>query len=125
MNRKVSTLAENVAEAGAACLFTMAQGNILAIGVSHWIIASQTGLAAGTASLVALTLAKTENRWAVAGILGTITAVVDFFIHPAMAFGRFTEPALTGLGAAVLSLIVHELATRYQRRKNAAEQAAG
>ena len=75
--------------------------------------------------MVALTLAKTENRWAVAGILGLVTAVVDFFIHPAMKMSEFAEAGLTGLAAAALSLGVHEVLTRMKRRKASAEEPAG
>lgn len=117
MNRKVSTLLENIAESGSACLITMVQGNVLAIGISHWIVASQTGLFAGAASVGALALAKTDNRWAVAGILGGVTAIVDYFVHPGMIGGAATEAIITGAGAAALSLIVHQLVSRARRRR--------
>jgi hypothetical protein len=119
MNKKVTTLAENIAESGAACLITMVQGNVLAVGISHWVIASQTGLVAGAASVAALTVAKTDNRWAVAGILGMVTAVVDYFIHPGMIGSAATEAMITGAAAAGLSLVVHELVTSIRRRRMA------
>jgi len=117
MKKPVSTLAENIAESGAACLITMAQGNILAVGVSHWVIASQTGLVAGAASVAALTVAKTDNRWAVAGILGAVTAIVDYFIHPGMIGSAVTEALITGAAAACLSLAVHALVSRFRRQR--------
>lgn len=125
MNRKVTTLVENIAESGSACLITMVQGNVLAIGVGHWVIASQTGLVAGAASVAALSVAKTENRWAIAGILGVVTAIVDYFIHPSMIGDNLTEALITGTGAAALSLIIHELVVRYRRRTASAGEAAG
>ena len=121
-NRKLSTLVENIAESGSACLITMVQGNVLAIGISHWVIASQTGLVAGAASAAALALAKTDNRWAVAGILGVVTAVVDYFIHPGMIGGAATEAIITGAGAAALSLVVHVLVSRIRRRRASARE---
>ena len=84
VKKKITPFIENIAESGAACLVTMVQGNLLALGLSHWIIASQTGLVAGTAAATAITLAKTDNRWILAGILGLSTAVVDYFVHPGM-----------------------------------------
>lgn len=125
MNRKVSTLVENIAESGSACLITMVQGNVLAIGIGHWVVASQTGLVAGATSVAALAVANTDNRWAIAGILGAVTAIVDYFIHPSMIGDNLTEALITGTGAAALSLIVHELVVRYRRWKASAREAAG
>lgn len=125
MNRKVSTLVENIAESGSACLITMVQGNVLAIGIGHWVVASQTGLFAGAASVAALALAKTDNRWAVSGILGVVTAVVDYFVHPGMIGGAATEAIITGAGAAALSLIIHELVSRIRRLRASAPESIG
>ena len=52
-----------------------------------------------------------------AGILGTVTAVVDYFIHPGMIGSAATEAMITGAAAAGLSLVVHELVTRIRRRR--------
>lgn len=118
MKKKLAALAENVAEAGTSCLFTMVQGNVLALGVSHWIIASQTGVFAGAASVAALSVAQTTNRWIIAGVLGVTTAIVDYFVHPGMLGSEpWMEAAVTGTGAAVLSLIVGALLDWRRKRK--------
>lgn len=106
MNRKIAPVVENVAEAAAACLITMAQGNIFAFTVSHWIIASQTGIAAGVLASAAVMLARTDNRWAIALILGVATAAVDYVVHPGMFGPAFAEAILTGVGAMGLSYLV-------------------
>ena len=125
MKNKITPFVENIAESGAACLVTMVQGNILALGLSHWIIASQTGLVAGTAAAAAITLAKTENRWILAGVLGGCTAVVDYFVHPGMiGDGAATEAIITGLGAAVLSYAAGSAMIWYRARKAAASSVA-
>ncbi|MEO0996799.1 MAG: hypothetical protein AAFX58_04705 [Pseudomonadota bacterium] len=104
MRKKLSPFIENIAESGAACLVTMVQGNLLLLGLTHWITASQTGLVAGTAAATAITLARTDNRLTLAGILGISTAVVDYFVHPGtIGDGAATEAIITGLGAAALS----------------------
>ena len=46
-DNKLTPYLENISEATAACLLTMVQGNLLVLGISHWIIASQTGIVAG------------------------------------------------------------------------------
>ena len=117
MGQKVEAFAENIAEAGVACLVTMVQGNILALGLSHWIIASQTGLVAGTAAAAAITFIKIQNRWVIAAILGLLTFVVDYFMHPGMFGGAVTEALVTGTGAAVLSWIVGTILARRRRKQ--------
>jgi hypothetical protein len=121
MKSKIAPIAENVAEATTACLITMVQGNILAFTLSHWIIASQTGVIAGVLTSIALVLANTDNRWVIAGVLGLATAVVDYFVHPG-AFGPvFMEALVTGIGAAALSYIAGTAYRRFRRRQTAAD----
>ena len=119
MKNKVIPFVENIAESGAACLVTMVQGNILALGLSHWLIASQTGLLAGTAAATAMTVARTSNRWIIAGVLGIATGVVDYFVHPGMIGSAPTEAVSTGCGAALLSRTTGAVVSAYRARKSA------
>ena len=117
MTRRWTPFVENIAESTTACLVTMVQGDILALTAAHWIIASRTGIIAGAIAAAALLALGTRRRWVVAGLLGTVTAVVDYWVHPG-AFGpAFAEAAVTGAGAAALSLLVHAVATRTRWRK--------
>jgi hypothetical protein len=116
----IGPLFENVGESTAACLITMVQGNLLVLGLSHWIIASQTGLAAGILASVALLVAKTQNRLAISLILGVITAFVDYFVHEGMFGPEAAEAIFTGLGAAILSYGVGSLIAFYRKRRKAA-----
>jgi len=120
VSHEVSYLIENVSEATVACLLTMVQGNVLAIGVSHLIIASQTGITAGTAATIAVLLSKKEKRGLIATILGSITTVVDYLVHPGMFGSLFTEAIVTGVGAALLSYVVSTLINKFRSRKAAA-----
>ena len=81
----------------------MVQGNLLGLTLGHWLIASETGIVAGVVASVAILVARTSRRWVVAIVLGLVTAVVDFFVHPGMFDSVVLEAALTGLGAALLS----------------------
>ena len=121
MKTKITPFVENIGEATAACLITMAQGNFLALGITHWVIASQTGLVAGVAASVALLLTQTRSRWVIAIVLGVATAIVDYFMHPGMIGSIFLEVIITGLGAAVLSFAVGAL-LKFHREKRAAIQ---
>lgn len=106
MKSKIWPYVENVTEAGCACLVTMVQGNLLALGVAHWIIASQTGLVAGAIAGTTILAAKLRKQWVISLTLGVVTATVDFYVHPA-TFGTMAiaEAMVTGVGAASLSYV--------------------
>lgn len=115
MKNKITPFVENIAESTTACLVTMVQGNILALGLSHWLIASQTGAVAGTISAAAILVFKTSKRWIISVMLGLTTAVVDYFVHPGMLGSAATEAIVTGVGAAMLSYLVGTIVSRYRR----------
>ena len=106
LNKRVAPLVEYVAESTTACLVTMVQGNLLALTFSHLLIASQTGIVAGTITSVALFLGRNSKRWVVSLALGTATAIVDYFVHPGMFGPVALEAVVTGVAAAVLSYLV-------------------
>jgi len=106
MSKTITTVVEYVAESTTACLVTMVQGNMLAVGLSHVLIASQTGVVAGVATSVGILVARTDKRWIISLVLGVITGVVDFLVHPGMFGTLVTEAVVTGTGAAVLSYLV-------------------
>lgn len=106
LNGRVAPLVEYIAESTTACLVTMVQGNLLALTLSHLLIASQTGIVAGTIASVALFLGRNSKRWVVSLALGTATAVVDYFVHPGMFGPVALEAIVTGIAAAALSYLV-------------------
>lgn len=117
---RVLPFVENISEATVACLITMVQGNILALGLSHWLIASQTGIVAGAITALAIMVTRIRKRWIIAFGLGLITAVVDFFVHPGMFGSEIAEAIVTGIGAALLSLAVGWLLDRRRAKAAAA-----
>ena len=120
MNKKITPFVENISEATTACLVTMAQGNLLALGLSHWLIASQTGIVAGTIAAAAIVMSKTDKRWLISVVLGVATAVVDYFVHPGMFGPVMMEAIVTGIGAAILSYAVGTIVRTIRARKAAA-----
>ena len=119
MKKKLAPFVENIAESGAACLVTMVQGNLLLLGVGHWITASQTGLFAGATAAAAITLTNIQNRLVMSILLGVLTAVVDYFVHEGMFGSAVTEAIVTGIGAAVLSYLVGTMLERLRANKAA------
>ena len=119
MKKNVTPVLENIAESTAACLLTMVQGNILAISMSHWLVASQTGAVAGLITSAAIFATSTKNRWAVSILLGIITAIVDFAMHPGNFGAVATEAVVTGFAAALLSYLVGSAYKAFRARQPA------
>ena len=106
VKKKLAPYIEYFAESTTACLVTMVQGNVLALGLGHLYIASQTGIAAGAIAYVAILFAKTGKRWIISVVLGLATGIVDFVVHPGMFGTVATEAVVTGFAAAILSYLV-------------------
>ena len=119
--QKIKPYVENISEATAACLFTMVQGNIFLLGLSHWLVASQTGIVAGILATLVLWFAKTTKPWVISLVLGSFTAVVDFFVHPGMFGGVLTEAIVTGIAAGLLSYFIGQAIASVRRRRSADE----
>lgn len=112
LSERVRPFLEQYAEATAACLFAMVQGNLLALTWGHWLIASRTGALAAVATSAALALTRVERRWAVALLLGLGTTAADALVHVG-GFGPFLlEAVVTGAVAAVLCAGVQTLVER-------------
>ncbi len=120
MNKKLAPYVEYFSESTAACLLTMVQGNVLALGLSHLLVASQTGIAAGAIAYVAILFAKTGKQWIVSVILGLATGLADFFVHPGMFGTAVTEAVVTGTGAATLSFLVGSAIRHFRAKPDAA-----
>jgi len=114
---------ENIFEAGAACLFTMVQGNLLALGLTHWVIASQTGIAAGLLASLAILLMRTRSRLMISGTLALVTALVDYVVHPGGFGPVMMEAVVTGLAAGLLSFAFGGLLAKVRSPATSTEQA--
>jgi hypothetical protein len=121
-NRKVVPFIESIAESTTACLVTMAQGNIFALTLGHLVIASQTGVIAGVLAAVTVIVAKVRDPWAISALLGALTAIVDYFVHPGMFGPAALEAIVTGLGAALLSYLVGTMLRVWRLRRDIASK---
>jgi hypothetical protein len=115
MKIKLAPYAENMCESGLSCLLTMVQGNVLALTVSHWLVASQTGLLAGAIVGTTVVTAKLRRPWIVSLVLGAVTTAVDAAVHSAtFGLGSLIEAIVTGVGAFVLSLAANATLQRWR-----------
>ena len=103
----------------------MVQGNLIALTLGHWLIASRTGVISGAIATGALLLTRVQNRWLVAGILGLTTLAVDYASHPSQFGGAVGEAVVTGIAAGLLSLLSGMIWKRLKGRKGTLPTAAG
>jgi hypothetical protein len=95
----------------------MVQGNLMVVTLGHWLVASETGVIAGSIAAAAVLTMRASRRWVVAVLLGSVTVVVDFFVHPGQWGPVALEAVVTGLGAAALSYVVGLLIRHVRTRR--------
>ena len=117
MNKKAAPFIEYFSESTVACFVTMAQGNLLAMTVSHLVIASQTGVIAAAIASAGILLTNTRKRWLISAVLGMTTAIVDFYVHPGMFGSAATEAIVTGLAAGILSYMAGNALQYFKARQ--------
>ena len=104
--KRSRSLGEGVSESSTACLLAMVQGNILVLTIGHLGIALLTGFIAGTLAFVVTVMARINNPWTIALVLGVSTTTIDYMIHPSSFGGIATEAIITGIIAGLLSYVV-------------------
>ena len=94
-----------------SCMVNMVSGHILLMSLKHFIIASKVGIvcAAGFGITSLFTSKLIQNKFFLAGYVFTATAIIDYFTHPSHFGNEYTEAIVTGLTAAIISLIVSVL----------------
>jgi hypothetical protein len=102
MKKRITAYVESICESGFACLITMVQGDVFSLSLSHWVLASETGVVAG-----ALVIVHRAN----------------------FGVASFLEALATGVGAFALSLATTSLmramaAARARRRAARMERGA-
>lgn len=106
---RVALCGHKAVETGAACLFFMVQGRLAEATLTHFAIASKTGVLT-LVPLVGITLTRYArhftNRWLSATFVAVCAFVADSVIHASHYQGEYTEALLTAIGAFALSVIV-------------------
>src|SRR5271165_6462882 len=96
-------------EAGAVCLVLMVQGQLGEVTLAHLSIATKTGILA-IFPVLGITFTHYArhfaNRWTSSLFLGICTFAADTAIHRSHYPGKYTEAALTSVGAFLFSILV-------------------
>lgn len=107
LKESVNRCSEKFSEAWLACLLMMVQGNLAAVTLKHAYIAAKTGTLTAVAFFIAGLCTKKQTVYADVFFTGMVTSVADIIIHPTHFGTPETEAILTGMGAALLALLLH------------------
>ena len=106
MNKETLDCSEKFSEAWLSCMVLMVEGNVMAWTIPHTI----TALKVATSSVLAyaaIQLAfKQQNAFVNILMMGVVTALMDFNVHPTHFGPVWAEAVATGAGTAGLGLIV-------------------
>jgi len=98
-------LLKRFAEAWVACLTMMVQGNLFALTFDHALTAAKTGALSAIAFCIATAVFKVYDKVVIATIMGVLTALSDYMVHPTHFGPEWSEAAATGMVAAILCYI--------------------
>ncbi|WP_419419826.1 hypothetical protein ACNVED_00540 [Legionella sp. D16C41] len=102
---RLTIVSRHISQSTVACLIAMTKGDLSTLTLNHWKVALLTGLGAGLISLIASygNLVKFQtSRFGLAITAFIGTTIADYASHAP----GWTESLLTGLGAAILSLLL-------------------
>ncbi len=109
---KIKEVGEKWSAAGAACLLTMVQGNLLVLQLPHWITAAKTATGATIIYLICLYLPRVgewlKTRLGGSVLIGLATFLADLGMHPTHFGLPHMEAVTTGLGATVISFLLYK-----------------
>lgn len=99
------------AEAWIACLTMMVQGNFLELTLEHALKASKTGAISAIVFCVFTAVFKVYDKVVIATIMGVLTGLTDYMVHPTHFGPGWSEAAATGMVAAILCYLAERKKT--------------
>lgn len=97
---------EKFSQAWTACMLCMVQGDLTVLTLSHAFTASKTGALAGIAFVIATYFTNINSKWFAVWLTGVLTMLSDIIIHPTHFGSNWAEAVCTGLGAAILCVLL-------------------
>ncbi|MEL0291904.1 MAG: hypothetical protein VW942_06020 [Aquiluna sp.] len=99
----------HVVQTTAACVTAISRGDIAAMNLDHWLEALSVGSSVGLIAVI-LAFGKLKNlqanKWGVAAVAFFATVLAWFILKFSMFDGDWTQPLLTGVAAAVISIVL-------------------
>ena len=105
-------LLKRFAEAWVACLTMMVQGNLFELTLDHALKASKTGAISAITFCIATAVFKVYDKVVIATIMGVLTGLTDYMVHPTHFGPGWSEAAATGMIAAILCYLAERQKTQ-------------
>jgi len=109
LKNKVTLATRKFTEAWLSCATMMVQGDFTVFTVNHALVAAKTGSLAAVGLVITSYVTRLDNWIAMAWITGLVVSVADIVIHPTHFGEAWTEAVLTGIGAAILSVLLGKI----------------
>ena len=113
MKFQAAIFGRHVIQTTAGCVTAASRGDIAAMNLDHWLEALSVGTSVGLLAVI-LAFGKLKklqaNKWGVALVAFLATVLAWFLLKFSMFDGDWTEPLLTGLAAAVISIVISSTA---------------
>lgn len=107
INNKTLDCGEKFTESWLSCMIMMVQGNLAAWTFSHALTALKTSTAAVLSYVACMLVFSKENQALNIILIGVLTAVFDYDVHPSHFGSHFSEAIATGVSTSAMALIVH------------------
>ena len=109
MMTKLRLLIDKYLEGLTACGLAMVQGDVTALSLYHFIVASKVGLLTGIAYVIVSFFSKLENKLFPIFLTGILVTVADWMTHPShFAY----EAIITGAMAMAIATVWEKLTHR-------------
>ena len=109
MKFQAAIFGRHVVQTTAACVTAISRGDIAAMNLDHWLEALSVGTSVGLIAVI-LAFGKLKrlqaNKWGVALVAFLATVIAWFILKFSMFDGDWTQPLLTGVAAAVISIVL-------------------
>ena len=107
MKFQAAIFGRHVVQTTAACVTAVSRGGIAAMNLDHWLEALSVGTSVGLIAVI-LAFGKLKrlqaNKWGVALVAFLATVIAWFILKFSMFDGDWTQPLLSGVAAAVISI---------------------
>jgi|TARA_R100000027_G_scaffold16397_1_gene11772 H+/gluconate symporter-like permease len=117
INSKTWDCGEKFTEAWLSCMIMMVQGDLTAWTFKHAVTALKTSTAAVLAYAACMLVFSKENKALNILLIGVLTAIFDYEVHPSHFGEHYSEAIATGISTSAMALIVY-LIKRINKKKN-------
>ena len=107
INTKTWDCGEKFTESWLSCMIMMVQGDLTVWTFNHAITALKTSTAAVLAYVACMLVFSKENQALNILLIGVLTAIFDYDVHPSHFGSSFSEAIATGISTSAMAFVVY------------------